>query len=240
QQGRGVRERDCFCEKMADLDFRIEARLEAAKQLDDIVCSDKDCCIRLLRIDGTHVLDQERDVFRKARPRRELDSTVVGFGGAPCAQVFEQKSDKTWISSGLEQAALAWPPAHGGQRARILPLAVEPGPFDGQWQQIIRGFARASDLEQRNSQIGLGGSDWHDADDMGRWWVPSFCIPAPARKKCRKDVALEDRFGTAAQQRSPAVGDDERLEFNPGPRDLDRRCVRLAEQEPKESIGPER
>src|SRR5258708_13188360 len=75
---------------------------------------------------------------------------------------------------------------------------------------------------------------------MGRWWVPSFCIPAPARKKCRKDVALEDRFGTAAQQRSPAVGDDERLEFNPGPRDLDRRCIRLAEQEPKESVGPKR
>src|SRR6516164_7446244 len=75
---------------------------------------------------------------------------------------------------------------------------------------------------------------------MGRWWVPSFCIPAPARKKCWKDIAFEYRFGTAAQQRSPAIGDDERLEFNPGPRDLDRRCIRLAEQEPKESVGPKR
>src|SRR5262249_52344015 len=42
KQGRGVRERDCLREKMADLDFRVEARLEAAKELDDVVCSDKD------------------------------------------------------------------------------------------------------------------------------------------------------------------------------------------------------
>ena len=50
----------------------------------------------------------------------------------------------------------------------MLPLAVEPGPFDGQWQQIVRGFALAFGLEQRDSQIWIGGSDWHDADDMGR------------------------------------------------------------------------
>src|SRR5262249_56975076 len=43
KQGRGVRERDCLCEKMADLDFRVEARLEGAKELDDIGCSDKNC-----------------------------------------------------------------------------------------------------------------------------------------------------------------------------------------------------
>src|SRR5262249_8540406 len=204
------------------------------KQLDDIVCSDKERCIRLFRIDGTHVFDRDKNVFRKARRRCELDSTLVGFDGPRGAQIFEHKRDKARIGGGVEQAAFRWPRAHGGQRARILPLPVEPGPFDGQWQQITRGFAPASDLEQRNSQVGLGGSDWHAADDMSRWWVPSFCIPAPARKKSRKDVVLENRFGTAAQQRPPAVGDDERLEFNPGPRDLDRRCIRLAEQEPKE------
>src|SRR5215469_9851601 len=153
---------------MADLDFRIEARLEAPKQLDDVVCSDKNRRIRLLRIDGTHVLDRERALFRKARRRRELDSTIIGFGGAPCAQVFKQKRDKARIGGGVEQGTFAWPLAHGGERTRILSLAVKTGPFDGQWQQIIRGFAPASNLEQRNSQIGLGGSDWHDTDDMGR------------------------------------------------------------------------
>ncbi len=31
-----MRERDYFGEKMTDLDFRIDARLEAAKELDDV------------------------------------------------------------------------------------------------------------------------------------------------------------------------------------------------------------
>src|SRR5262249_57135236 len=62
----------------------------------------------------------------------------------------------------------------------------------------------------------------------------------PARKKGRKDLALEDQLATPAQQPPPAVGDDERLAFNPGPRDLDRRYTRVAEQEPKESVGSER
>src|SRR5215470_5365085 len=122
---------------MADLDFRIEARLEAPKQLDDVICSDKNRRIRLLRIDGTHVLDRERDVFRKARRRRELDSTMIRFGGAPCAQVFKQKRDKARIRGGIEQGAFAWALAHGGERAWILSLGVETGPFDRQGQQII-------------------------------------------------------------------------------------------------------
>src|SRR5262249_6579189 len=147
------------------------------------------------------------------------------------AQVFEETSDKARIGRGVEQAAFAWPRtaanALGFCRSRSNRVHL-----------IIRGFAPASDLEQRNSQIGLGGSDWHAADDMGGWWVPSFCIPAPARKKCRKDVALEDRFGTAAQQRPPAVGEDKRFEFRPDPRAVDHRHLRFAQQEPKESIGP--
>src|SRR5262249_1938275 len=118
---------------MADLDFRIEARLEAPKQLDDGVCSDKDRRIRLLRTGVTDVLDRERAVFRKARRRRELDSTIIGFGGAPCAQVFKQKRDKARIGGSVEEGTFARPPAHGGERTRILSLAVKTGPFYCQW-----------------------------------------------------------------------------------------------------------
>ena len=185
-------------------------------------------------------MNRERAVFRKDRRRRELDSTTVGFGGVPCAQVFEQKRDKARIGSGVEQGAFAWPLAHGGERAWILSLGVKTGPFDGQGQEIMRGFALVFGFEQRNSQIGIGRHDWNGADDMGRRQPASIPIPAPARKKCRKDIAFEYRFGTAAQQRSPAVGDDERLEFRPDPRALDRRRIRFAEQEPKESVGPQR
>ena len=94
---------------MADLDFRVEARLEAAKELDDIVCSDKDRRIGLLRIHGTHVFDRDKNVFRKAHRRCKLDSTLVGFDGPRGAQIFEHKRDKARIGGGVEQAAFAFP-----------------------------------------------------------------------------------------------------------------------------------
>ena len=74
-----MRERDYFGEKMTDLDFRIDARLEAAKELDDIVRSDENGRIRLFRIDGAHVLYDNLPFVRKPRRRGELDSTLVGF-----------------------------------------------------------------------------------------------------------------------------------------------------------------
>src|SRR5262245_66194511 len=73
---------------------------------------------------------------------------------------------------------------------------------------------------------------------MSRRQPPTICIPAPARKKRRKNIAFQYRFGTAVQQRPPPLGDDKRFEFRPDPRSLNCRCIRLAEQEPKESIGP--
>ena len=81
-----MRERDCFGEKMTDLDFRIDARLEAAKELDHIVRSDENGRIRLLRIDGAHVLYGNLPFVRKPRRRGELDSTLVGFDGVRGAQ----------------------------------------------------------------------------------------------------------------------------------------------------------
>src|SRR5216684_5379871 len=195
QQRRGVRERNYFREKTTNLNFRIEAALEAAKELDDVVCSDQDGRVGLLRIHGVDVLDRDWADLRKSRRRGKRDSTLVGFDGPRGAQVFEQKSNKARIGGGVEQAAFARPSTHGGERAWILSLGVKPGPFDGQWQQIICGFALSLGLEQHNSQIGIGGSDWYRADDMGRRLPPSICIPAPARKKCRKNVAFEYRFG---------------------------------------------
>ena len=56
---------------------------------------------------------------------------------------------------------------------------------------LIAAFEQFKAAGKSDWQLALAGSDWHGADDMGRWWVPSFCVPAPARKKCRKDVALE-------------------------------------------------
>src|SRR5262249_338854 len=119
KQGRSVRERDCLREKMADLDFRVEARLEAAKELADVAWSDKDRRIGLLGIHGTHVFDRDRNVFRKARCRCELDSALAVFGGSRGAQVFEEKSDKARIGRGVEQSAFARPPAHGCERTWI-------------------------------------------------------------------------------------------------------------------------
>src|SRR5262249_28744229 len=152
-----------------------------------------------------------RNVFRKARRRCELDSTLVVFGGARGAQVFEEKSDKPKTGRGFEQGASARPPAHGGERSWLLPFAVKASPFDGQGQQIVRSFALAFGLEQRNSQIWIGCHDWYGAGDMGRRQPPSICIPAPARKKRRKNIAFQYRFGTAVQQRPPAVGDHKRF-----------------------------
>ncbi len=131
QQGWGVRERNRFREKTTDLDFRIEAPLEAAKELDDVVCSNQDGRVGLLGIHGVDVLDRDRADLRKSRRRGERDSTLVSFDGPRGAQIFEHKRDKARIGGGVEQAAFAWPPADGGQRVRILALAVEPGPFDG-------------------------------------------------------------------------------------------------------------
>src|SRR5258707_7317581 len=79
EQGRGVRERNRFGEKTTDLDFRIEAPLEAAKELDDVVRSNQDRRVGLLGVHGVHVLDRDRAVLRKSRRRRELQSTLVAF-----------------------------------------------------------------------------------------------------------------------------------------------------------------
>src|SRR5262249_21392215 len=165
-------------------------------------------------------------------------SALAVFGGSRGAQVFEEKSDKARIGRGVEQGAFARPPAHGRERTWILSLAVKTSPFDGQWQQIVRGFALAFGLEQRNSQIWIGPHYWYGAGDMGRCHPPSICIPTPARKKRRKNIAFQHRFGTAVQQRPPAVGDHKRFEFRPDPRSFYCRCIRLAEQGPEESIGP--
>ena len=78
KQRRRMGERNGFRQKTADLDFRIEARLHAAKEFDDVVCSYQYGGVGLLGVHGTDVLDRARCV-RKLRSRRKFDTALVGF-----------------------------------------------------------------------------------------------------------------------------------------------------------------
>src|SRR5262249_56938327 len=138
---------------MADREFRVEAAPEAPKELDDIVCSDKNRRIGLLRIHCTYVLDRDRAVLRKACSWHELDSAMVVFDGARGPQIFEEKRDKARIGGGVEQGAFARPPPHRFPCTLILSLAVKTSPFYGQLQQIVRSFALSFGLGTRNSPI---------------------------------------------------------------------------------------
>ena len=56
KQRRGMGKLHCFGQETADLDFGIDAGLDAAKQLQDILVAQENGRIRLFRIDGANVL----------------------------------------------------------------------------------------------------------------------------------------------------------------------------------------
>ena len=66
EQRRGVGEADGLGEKAADFDFRIDAWLKPAKQLDDVGRVNQRGGVRLLGLDCTNVLNGRR-VLRKSR-----------------------------------------------------------------------------------------------------------------------------------------------------------------------------
>src|SRR5262249_56079405 len=92
----------------------------------------------------------------------------------------KNKGNKAGSRRGIEQAALARSPAHGCQCIWVFSLAIEAGPSDRHRQQIIRSFVPATGLDQHDSSIGIGGTEWHGANDVGGRQMASFREPAPA------------------------------------------------------------
>ena len=108
----------------------IDAGFEPAKQLHDVIVFDDHGRVRLLGIDATHVLKCRRSAAREVICRLELEPALIRIDSSGCAHVFQKKRDEARIRRRVEQSAYARAATHRGERMRILPLPVEPGPLD--------------------------------------------------------------------------------------------------------------
>ena len=154
-----MRELNRFGEKASDLDFGIHARLEAAKEFHDTIGFHDNGGVRLLGVDGMDVVRCRLAILRKPGRRLELDATLIGFNRCRGAQVLQQKRNEVRIRRGIEQGALPRPAADGGERVRVVTPTVQPGPTDGQRQQVVRRTVAAFGLDNRQPKSRVGGHE---------------------------------------------------------------------------------
>ena len=130
-------------------------------------------------------------------------------------QIAQQNRDEYPVGRDVEQRSFPCTLAYRRKGAGVVALAIEADPFDLHRQDVARGDAALSCLEE--GKPGLVVADIAERDRRGQprmdgLWR-AFRIPAASSQKSRQHVAFEYAAGAGQRYPGRAHRDDESLEL---------------------------
>ena len=128
-------------EEAPHFDLGIGAGLKRPVDLDDMVVIHQGSAAGLVGLDGADVLGLPDRLVAEAarRPEFEPQALFALIDRQRLLQVAQQQRDEDLVGGDVEQGAFAGSLPNGGQRMRVVALAVEAHPFDLHRQHVACG-----------------------------------------------------------------------------------------------------
>src|SRR5262245_35675007 len=197
--------------------------------------------VRLLGINGAHVLDWQHFARTKGSGWQKFKPAPFGFDDLRAPHIFQKQRNESRISRGIEQSPFSRAAPHCCERVRVLPDAIVACPSDGKRHDICCRLASSLCFDQRQSELRICCTQRNCSAGLGRdGWISSFREPAPACKEGREHVAFENRSRPALQERPPPAGENESFELSRPDRRLRLGRASFRELEPEEPVRGER